>query len=61
MNEKVEKTHLQALKKSIDTLILIELVKAGATYEQIRKVMGSADNNIVSLVKAAVNNKKKDK
>lgn len=45
------------LKKSIDTLILIELVKAGATYDQIRKVVGSVDNNTIAPIKAAFSKK----
>jgi hypothetical protein len=47
-----------ALKKSIDTLVLIELVKTGATYEQIRKVVGSVDNNTIAAVKTAVGKNK---
>lgn len=47
------------LKKSIDILVLVELAKAGATYDQIRKVVGGVDNNTIAAVKAAVSEGKK--
>lgn len=50
---------LVGLKKSIDTLVLVELAKAGATYDQIRKVVGGVDNNTIAAVKAAVSESKK--
>lgn len=54
MAKKVNDDPLVALKKSVDMLILIELVKSGAKRDQIRKVIGSVDNNTISAVKAAV-------
>lgn len=46
---------LEDVKKSIDRLAIIELVKSGAKREQIREVMGSIDNNQLSKIKKAVN------
>lgn len=45
---------LEDVKKSIDRLAIIELVKSGAKREQIREVMGSLDNNQLSKIKKAV-------
>lgn len=45
---------LEEVKKSIDRLTIIELVKSGAKREQIREVMGSLDNNQLSKIKKAV-------
>jgi hypothetical protein len=59
--EQKQANDLQALKKSLDLLILIELCKSGASYPQIREVMGTADNNTISKVKKAISNNKKEK
>ena len=42
------------LKKSIDLLILIELCKGGANRNQVREIMGTADNNLVAKVRSAL-------
>lgn len=44
---------LEDLKKSIDRLAIIELVKSGATREQIREVMGTVNNVQLSKIKKA--------
>jgi hypothetical protein len=45
---------LTELKKSIDLLVLIELIKSGATRDQIRDVMGGIGNNTLAKVRAAL-------
>jgi uncharacterized protein YerC len=45
---------LEEVKKSIDRLAIIELVKSGAKREQIREVMGSLDNDQLSKIKKAI-------
>lgn len=52
---------LDALKKSVDTLILIEVAKTGATREQARQAVGSLDNNAFSKISTIFNNKKNKK
>ena len=52
---------LDALKKSVDTLILIEVAKSGATREQVRKAMGSLDNNAFSKISTIFNGNKNKK
>lgn len=37
-------TTLDDVKKAIDRLTIIELIKAGATRTQVREVMGSINN-----------------
>lgn len=59
MVKQLNEDPLTGLKKSIDTLVLVELAKAGATYDQIRKVVGSVDNNTIAAVKSAVGDSKK--
>lgn len=49
---------IDALKKSVDTLILIEVAKSGATRDQARKALGSLDNNTFSNVSALFNETK---
>ena len=58
MSDQKREVTLEMLKKSVDTLILLELCKAGATYDQIRKVVGTVDNNTIAIIKAAVSRKK---
>ncbi len=43
---------IDALKKSIDTLVLIEVAKAGATRAQARRVLGSLSNKDYSKISA---------
>jgi len=43
-----------SLKKSIDTLILLEFCKLGAGSKEIRSVLGSLDNNQFSAINAAI-------
>lgn len=50
---------LDVLKKAIDTLILLEVAKSGATREQVREVIGSLDNNAFSKVSSLFNSGKK--
>lgn len=50
-NESLE-AKVDALKKSIDTLVLIEVAKAGATRDQARSVLGSLSNKDYSKVSA---------
>jgi hypothetical protein len=49
--DKLEK-RIDALKKSVDTLILIEVAKSGATREHARKVLGGLTNTEFSKVAA---------
>lgn len=41
---------LFSIKKSLDTLILIELCKSGATRDQARTLFGNLDNNMFSKI-----------
>jgi len=59
MAKQLNEDPLTGLKKSIDTLVLIELANAGATYDQIRKIIGSVDNNTIASIKSAVGDSKK--
>lgn len=43
---------IDALKKSVDSLILIEVAKSGATRDQARRALGSLDNNTYSKISA---------
>ena len=47
------------LKKSIDTLILLELCKLGAGAKEIRNILGSLDNNQFSAINTAIKGGKK--
>ena len=42
------------LKKSIDTLVLLELCKLGAGAKEIRNILGKLDNNQFSAINAAI-------
>jgi len=53
-----EKT-LSSLKKSVDTLILLEFCKLGVGAKEIRNVLGSLDNNQFSAINAAIKGGKK--
>lgn len=50
---------IEALKKSVDTLILIEVAKSGATRDQARAALGSLDNNTFSKISALFSDKEK--
>lgn len=52
MNTENLEKKIEALKKSVDTLILIEVAKSGATRAQARKVLGSLTNTEFSKVSA---------
>lgn len=58
--EKIEHK-LDALKKSIDTLVLLELAKAGANKDQARKVLGALDNTEFGKVKSLFSERKSKK
>lgn len=57
-NEKEIENALISLKKSIDSLILIELCKSEATRDQARQLLGTLDNNLFSKVSSIFNKKK---
>lgn len=48
-----------ALKKSIDTLVLLELCKLDASAKEIRNILGSLDNNQFSAINAVIKGEKK--
>ncbi len=50
---------LNNLKKSVDTLILLELCKVGAEAKEIRNILGSLDNNQFSAINSAIKGGKK--
>lgn len=50
---------VDALKDSVDTLILIELCKQGATRDQARKVLGGMRNETFSKLNTVFNGKTK--
>lgn len=45
---------LDDVKKSVDRLAIIELVKAGATRDQVREAMGSLSNQTFTAIKQAL-------
>ena len=49
---------IDALKESLDTLVLIEVAKSGATRAQARRALGSLDNNAYSQISALFNGHK---
>jgi hypothetical protein len=49
---------IEALKESLDTLVLIEVAKSGATRDQARRALGSLDNNAYSQISALFNSAK---
>lgn len=61
MNEKSNKLEekMDALKYSVDLLILLEICKLGATRDQARKVLGSMSNEMFAQVNHLFNDKKK--
>ena len=50
---------LDSLKKSVDSLLLLELCKLGAGAKEIRNILGSLDNNQFSAINAAIKGGKK--
>lgn len=57
MDKELERK-LAALKESVDTLVLIELCKQGASREQARAALGTLDNNAFSRLNAIYKNGK---
>lgn len=49
---------IDALKRSVDTLVLIEVAKSGATRDQARRALGSLDNNAYSKISALFSSSK---
>lgn len=49
-----EDTTLNDVKKSIDRLTTIELIRAGATRSQVRDVMGTINNQAFSKIHQAM-------
>lgn len=47
-------TTLDDVKKAVDRLAMIELVRAGATRAQVREVMGSISNETFSKINQAL-------
>lgn len=45
---------LDDVKKSVDRLAIIELIKAGATRSQVREVMGSINNQAFGKIHQAM-------
>ncbi len=45
---------LEDVKKAIDRLAIIELIKAGATRTQVREVMGSINNQAFGKIHQAM-------
>jgi hypothetical protein len=58
-NEKDIEKVLSSIKKTIDSLILIELCKSGATRDQVRQLLGGLDNNLFSKISSIFNKNKK--
>ena len=58
-NEKNVEKVLSSVKKAIDSLILIELCKSGATRDQARQLLGGLDNNMFSKISIIFNKNKK--
>ncbi len=50
---------LEALKKSVDTLVLIELCKAGATRDQARETLGGISNESFAKINKVFGRTKK--
>ena len=49
------------IKKSLDLLILIELCKTKADRNQIREILGKADNNLISKINVLIKGVKNEK
>ncbi|MCA9352490.1 hypothetical protein KC866_03860 [Patescibacteria group bacterium] len=47
------------LENKIDKLIMIELVKSGATRDQVREVLGTLNNNEFAKINSIINPKQK--
>lgn len=61
MDTKKLESKIDTLKSSVDTLILIELCKLGATRDQARKVLGGISNESFAKVNVLLNGKSKTK
>lgn len=57
MEEKNLEVKIEALKDSIDTLLLLEFAKCGAKRDDVRAVLGSLDNNLYSKINKIVKDK----
>ena len=47
------------LENKIEKLIIIELLKVGATRDQVREVLGNLNNNEFAKISGIINSKKK--
>jgi len=50
---------IDSIKNAVDTLILIELCKLGATRDQARKVLGGVSNETYAKINTLFNKPKK--
>ena len=50
MDTKTMEIKIDALKNTIETLILIEFSKSGAKRDDVREVLGTLDNNKFSRI-----------
>lgn len=57
METKNLEVKIDALKNSLDSLILIEFCKRGAKRDDVREVLGSLDNNLFSKINKIINGK----
>lgn len=48
---------LEDVKKSIDRLAIIELIKSGATRNQVREVVGQMSNETFAVINKALKRK----
>lgn len=61
MDTKSLENKISLLKDAVDTLILIELCKLGATRDQARKVLGGVSNETYAKINILFSNKPKKK
>lgn len=54
-------TTLEDVRKVVDRLAIIELIKAGATRSQVREAMGSISNETFSKINQALKKSTVDK
>ncbi len=57
MDTKNLETKIDALKASMDVLIMIEFCKRGAKRDDVRAALGSLDNNLFSKINKIINGK----
>ena len=48
---------LEGVQKSINTLIIVELIKSGATRAEVREVLGSLNNLEYAKINKAIKNR----